>query len=193
MSKILKTVKYNKTISAAAQSPKYELQLMTIENKMTELEEYIQMVVGKTLTNLFFTKQDGPHDYMPGISPAYYFSTIMELDNDKKLRFGNDFIVDWKDEEPIIVLTNENWDLPDILVFKGQKIIDVREDAYQQLIFHLENGTTIAHTIDYGDQLFIENKNILGKEQEAKKGMIIPDSALPKERKTWWQKLFGSE
>lgn len=54
---------------------------------MTEHEEFIKMVVGKTLTNLFFTKQDGPHDYMPGISPAYYFSTIMELDNEKKLNY----------------------------------------------------------------------------------------------------------
>ena len=127
---------------------------------MTELEEYKEMIVGKTLTNLFFTKQDGPHDFMPGISPAYYFSTIIELDNDKKLRFVNDFIVDWKDEEALITLTNENWDLPKSLVFKGKKIVDLTQDEYQQLTFHLENGTTIAHTIDYGDQLFIENENI---------------------------------
>ncbi len=147
------------------------------------------MVVGKTLTNLFFTEQDGPHDYMPGISPAYYFSTIMELDNEKKLRFGNDFIVDWKDEEPIITLTNDNWDLPKTLVFKGQKIVDLTKDEYQQLIFRLENGTTIAHTIDYGDQLFIEN--ILGKEQEVEKQITAPNSSLPKVRRTWWQKLFS--
>lgn len=156
---------------------------------MTEFEEYIKMVVGKTLTNLFFTKQDGPHDYMPGISPAYYFSTIMELDNVKKLRFGNDFIVDWKDEEPIIKVTNENWDLPKSLEFKGQKILDLTKDEYQQLTFHLENGTTIAHTIDYGDQLFIENENIL--EKEAGKQITTPNSILPKAGRTWWQKLFG--
>ena len=127
---------------------------------MTELKEYKEMIVGKTLTNLFFTKQDGPHDYMPGISPAYYFSTIIELDNDKKLRFVNDFITYWKDEVEIITLTNENWDLPKSLVFKGKKIVDLTQDEYQQLTFHLENGTTIAHTIDYGDQLLIKNENI---------------------------------
>ena len=166
---------------------------MATEIEMTELEEYIKMVVGKTLTNLFFTKQDGPHDYMPGISPAYYFSTIMELDNEKKLRFSNDFIVDWKDEEPIIMLTNENWDLPKTLVFKGQKIVDLTKDEYKQLTFHLENGTTIAHTIDYGDQLFIEHENILDREQEADKQITAPNSTLPKAGRTWWQKLFGSE
>jgi hypothetical protein len=151
------------------------------------------MVVGRILTNLFYTKQDGQHDYMPGISPAYYFSTIMELDNEKKLRFGNDFIVDWKDEEPIFTLTNENWDLPKTLVFKGQKIVDLTMDEYKQLTFHLENGTKIAHTIDYGDQLFIENDTILEKEQEADKQITASNSSLPKAVRRWWQKLFNSK
>jgi hypothetical protein len=117
----------------------------------------------------------------------------MELDNEKKLRFGNDFIVDWKDEEPIFTLTNENWDLPKTLVFKGQKIVDLTMDEYKQLTFHLENGTTIAHTIDYGDQLFIENETILDKEQEADKQITASNSSLPKAVRRWWQKLFDSE
>jgi hypothetical protein len=124
---------------------------------MTDIKAYKKMLVGKILTNLFFTKQDGPYNYMPGISPAYYFSTIMEIDNDKKLQFGNDFIVDWNDDEPIIALTNKNWDLPKTLIYKEQRIVDVSKDEYEQLTFHLENGITIAHTIDYGDQLHIKN------------------------------------
>lgn len=161
---------------------------------MKDFEKYKKMLVGKTLTNLFFTKQDGPHDYMPGISPAYYFSTIMEIENDKQLRFGNDFIVDWNDEEPIIALTNENWDLPKSLVFKGQKIVDLTKDDYKQLTFHLENGTTIVHSIDYGNQLFVENENIhLEKEQENGRQITEPNSTLPKVGRTWWQQLFGSE
>ncbi len=160
---------------------------------MKDFEKYKKMLVGKTLTNLFFTKQDGPHDYMPGISPAYYFSTIMEIDNDKQLRFGNDFIVDWNDEEPIFALTNENWDLPKSLVFRGQKIVDLTKDDNQQLTFHLENGTTIAHSINYGDQLFIENENItLEKEQENGRQITEPNSSFPKAVRTWWQKIFGS-
>lgn len=160
---------------------------------MTELEKYKEMIVGKTLTNLFFTKQDGPHDYFPGISPAYYFSTIMELDNVKKIRFGNDFIVGWNDEEVIITLTNENWNLPKSLIFKEQKIVDITEDEYQQLTFYLENGTTITHTIDYGDQLFIENENILDKEHEAGKKITVSNSNLLQAGLRWWQKLFGSK
>lgn len=160
---------------------------------MTDFEEFKKMVVGKTLTNLFFTKQDGPHDYMPGISPAYYFSTIIELDDNKKLRFGNDFIVDWKDEEPIIKLTNENWGLPKSLEFKGQKIIDLVKDEYQELTFHLENGTTIAHRMGYGNQLFIQNENISVREQEAEKSPTLNNGASQKSERTWWQKLFSSE
>jgi hypothetical protein len=127
---------------------------------MTEFNEYKKLILNQTLTNLFFTEQDGPHDYCPGISPAYYFSTIMELNHTTKLRFGNDFVVPWNDEEPLIMLTHENWDLPEALVFKGQKIVDLTKDEYDQLTFHLENGTTFIHTMDYGDQLFIENETL---------------------------------
>lgn len=126
---------------------------------MTEFEEYTKKVIDKTLTNLFFTKQNGPHDYRPGISPAYYFATVMELDHETKLHFGNDFVVEWKDEEPLIALTNENWGLPKTLIFKGQKIVDLTKDEQEQLTFHLENGTTIAHVNDYGNQLFIKTPN----------------------------------
>ncbi|MBA9074985.1 hypothetical protein GGR22_003162 [Flavobacterium gossypii] len=125
---------------------------------ITEFEEYRKMVIGRVLTNLFFTKQDGPYDYMPGISPAYYFWTVMELDNSTKLRFGNDYIVEWDGKEELIVLTNYNWELPEDIIFKNQKITDLIKDDYDQLIFHLENGITIIHTIGYGDALFIENQ-----------------------------------
>ncbi|RKS20432.1 hypothetical protein CLV94_2811 [Flavobacterium endophyticum] len=125
---------------------------------ITEFEEYRKMVIGRVLTNLFFTKQDGPYDYMPGISPAYYFWTVMELDNSTKLRFGNDYIVEWDGKEELIVLTNYNWELSEDIIFKNQKITNLIKDDYDQLIFHLENGITIIHTIDYGDALFIENQ-----------------------------------
>lgn len=127
---------------------------------MTAFEKYRALVIGRTLTNLFFTKQDGPHDYRPGIPPAYYFSTIMELDNQEKLRFENDFIVAWNDEAPLFNLTNENWGLPKSLEFRGQKIVDVTKGELEQLTFYLENGTTIAHKVDDGDQLWIENPNL---------------------------------
>lgn len=49
---------------------------------------------------------------------------------------------------------------PENLVFKEQKIVNLTQNEYDQLTLHLENGTTIFHTIDYGDQLFIENEKI---------------------------------
>lgn len=36
-------------------------------------------------------------------------------------------------------------------------IIDLTMDEYGQLIFHLANGTIIMHSMDYGNQLLIEN------------------------------------
>ncbi|MDO7846962.1 hypothetical protein Q5H92_11380 [Hymenobacter sp. M29] len=122
---------------------------------MADAEKYRRLVKGKTLTNLFFTKQDGPYDYRPGIHPAYFFSTIMELGDKSQWAFDSDSIFEWKAAGALIELTNENWDLPAALIFKGQTIVDLTEDEERNLTFHLGNGITIAHTTDYGDQLLI--------------------------------------
>lgn len=164
---------------------------MTAEN-LSALEDYSDLVVGKTLTDLFFTKQDGPHDYMPGIPPAYYFRTIIELDGKIKLRFGHDHLVEWNDDEPIIQLTNLNWDLPETLEYKGHRIVRLTRDDHQQLTIHLENGTRITRTSDYGDQLFIENDRIPDEVTEASSGTTGPNNSFPAPRRTWWQKLFGT-
>ncbi|WP_160138763.1 hypothetical protein [Chryseobacterium sp. c4a] len=116
---------------------------------MSELEKYKRLILGRELSNLFFTRQDGPYEHIQGISPAYYFSTVMELDDTLKLHFGSDFITDWISKEPLTILTNENWELPKDIAFKGQKIIDLSRDEYEQLVFHLENGITIMRTMDY--------------------------------------------
>ena len=81
----------------------------------------------------------------------------MELDNREKLRFGSDYIVAWKDEEPLIIVTHQNWALPGTLVFKAQRIVALTKDDDGQLTIYLENGTTIAHKSDYGNQLCIEH------------------------------------
>ncbi|MDO7852839.1 hypothetical protein [Hymenobacter convexus] len=126
---------------------------------MNDAEKYRRLVKGKTLTNLFFTKQDGPYDYRPGIRPAYFFSTIMELDDKSQWVFDYDSLFEWKAADTLIELTNENWDLPEALTFKGQTIVDLTEGEEGNLTFHLGNGITIAHTIDYGDQLSIRKLN----------------------------------
>lgn len=156
---------------------------------MTDFEKYREILIGRTLTNLFFTKQDGPHDYMPGVTPAYYFSTVMELDNEIKYYFRCDYIQEWNGEEPLITLTNENWLLPKDLVFKGQKITDLVKDEYDQLVFHLENGTAIWHNMDFGDSLYIENPKYV---HDVKTNETITLKNSPQERRTWWQKLYGS-
>ena len=76
-------------------------------------------------------------------------------------------------------------------MFKGQKIVELTKDEYQQITIHLENATTIKHTIDYGDQLFIENENIKIIEEDIDKQLIWTYIKLPKTEKKWWQKLWG--
>lgn len=125
-------------------------------------ERYKILVVGKTLTNIFHTQQDGPYDYMPGISPAYYFSTVLELNKNQNIQLSSDFLKNWEDTDTLYEVTNQNWLLPENLVFKERKIINLTQDEFRHLTIHLDNETTINHTTDYGDQLFIENPGIQG-------------------------------
>lgn len=160
---------------------------------MDNMVEFKKMVVGKTITNLYFTDQKGPYDYCPGITPAYYFFTIMELENDKKYRFHHNLIIDWteSDSEPLITLTHENWGLPISVIFKEQKIASLSQDKFDNMIFYLENGVTITRGENYGDQLLIENTTI--KNLEMIKGRCLSEStnSLSNSKQTWWQKLFG--
>lgn len=43
------------------------------------MEIHRKTIIGKTHTNLYFTEQDGQHDFCYGLAPAYYFLTIMEI------------------------------------------------------------------------------------------------------------------
>lgn len=127
---------------------------------MDELQQAKNQLLGKTLTRLFYTQQEGPHDLMPGIAPAYYFHSVMEINHSTLLRFGNNFLSPWNNLEPLLELSNQNWHLPYNLEFKDQIVTDIICDEYGNWTFCLENGTTIAHTYDFGDQLSIENSQI---------------------------------
>ncbi|UPT68544.1 MAG: hypothetical protein M0D57_07920 [Sphingobacteriales bacterium JAD_PAG50586_3] len=156
---------------------------------MTEFEKYKELLIGRTLSNLYYTEQNGPHDFCPGIAPAYYFATIMEVDNKVKYCFWSDCINEWNNEEPLLTVTSKNWVLPKGLVFKGQKIVDLTKDEDEQLTFHLENRTTIRHTQDYGDGLYIENPDFPDDiNQYERYEFVAPKSKKPKQ--TLWQRIY---
>lgn len=167
-------------LEQAAKELRTELEVQIKGNSASEPAAIFESLVkGRTLTNLYFTKQDGPHDHLPGIAPAYYFSTVMELDGATRVWFSNDRIEPWEDAAELIELTHENWELPPDLCFKGSRMVALTVDEDGQMTFHLENGVTIQHTVNYGDKLFIQNAE---RQTETAKDQI----ELPKRK--WWQR-----
>lgn len=124
------------------------------------MEIHRKTIIGKTLTNLYFTEQDGPHDFCYGLAPAYYFSTIMEINYSAMFLFENDSIEPWNANQPIILLTHENWQLQPEIIFHNQIITAISMDDEQQISIHLENGTIIKHLNGYGDELSITNPSL---------------------------------
>lgn len=164
----------------AAKELRAELEAQIRGNSASEPAAIFESLVkDRTLTNLYFTKQDGPHDHLPGIAPAYYFSTVMELDGATKLWFSNDAIDRWKDKAELLEVTHENWELPPDLCFKGMRMAALTLDEHGEMTFHLENGVTIHHATDFGDQLLIQTA---GQHTETAMDQI----ELPKRK--WWQR-----
>lgn len=152
-------------------------------------EQYRQWLVGKTIQNLYFTAQDGPYDYMPGIPPAYYFSSVLELNDGAMLRLGPGFLVPWNNEEPLHRLHHKNWDLPSTLVFQGQRITAISGERDAELVIVLENGVRISHTQDYGDQLLIrgpQHEERVDREREEQRAR---SEAFLRNRKSWWKRI----
>lgn len=154
-----------------------------------DFEQYKNMVVGKTLTNVFHTQQDGPYDYMPGISPAYYFSTVLELNKNQNIQLSSDFLKNWEHKDTLYEVTNQNWLLPENLVFKEREIVNLTQDEFRHLTIHLDNETTINHTTDYGDQLFIVHPGIKDNSTPIR-STVNRLSESSEKIKLFWQKLL---
>ncbi len=123
---------------------------------MKELEKYKSELIGEKLIKVLHSDQGEGVEHLNGLGYAYYFSTVIELENENKYRFGNDWIDRWDESEKLSEVTHENWGIKENINFNNIRISDIIVDVYGDVYIKLENGILIYHTIDYGDQLFFD-------------------------------------
>jgi len=123
---------------------------------MNELEKYRSELIGEKLIKVFHTEQGQGIEHLNGLGYAYYFSTIFELENGNKYRFGNEWIDEWDESEKLSEVTHENWGIKKSIKFNNILISDIVIDEYDDVYIKLENDVLIYHTIDYGDKLFFD-------------------------------------
>lgn len=121
---------------------------------MKELEKYKTKLVGKKLIKVLHSDQGEGIEHLNGLGNAYYFSTVLELENGERYRFGNDWIDKWDESEKLIEVTHLNWGIKKNTEFNNIKISDLIIDGNHDIYIKLENDILIYHTIDYGDKLF---------------------------------------
>ena len=123
---------------------------------MEDFEKYKSELIGEKLIKILHTDQGEGVEHLNGLGYAYYFSTVLELENGKKYRFGNDWINKWDESERLSEVTHKNWNIEKSKKFNNVRISDIIIDDYDEIYIKLENGILIYHTMDYGDQLFFD-------------------------------------
>jgi hypothetical protein len=121
---------------------------------MEKINKYKLELVGKKLIRVLHSNQSDGVEHLNGLGSAYYFSTVLELENGKKYCFGNDWIDEWDNSKPLNEVTYKNWQIEKNLRYKNVYISDIIVDELNDVYIKLENNVIIHHTIDYGDNLF---------------------------------------
>lgn len=126
---------------------------------VTNIKNWKSEFVGRIVTAIYHTKQDGPEEMFDGQVPVYYFDCVIEIDSKTKFAFGHDWISSWDKNEELYLVTHSNWEIDENLSFIGQKIKNIGVDEYNEMYFHLENDIIIYHNTSLGDQLFVTTYN----------------------------------
>ncbi|WP_299442993.1 hypothetical protein [uncultured Aquimarina sp.] len=121
---------------------------------MKELEKYKSELIGKKLIKVLHSDQGEGIEHLNGFGNPYYFSTVLELENGEKYRFGNDWIDKWDESEKLMEVTHLNWGIKKSTKYNSLRISDLIIDEHNDVYIKLENEALIYHTIDYGDKLF---------------------------------------
>ncbi len=122
---------------------------------MQDLRNIKNEVVGKTLINLFHTPLGEGFTHLQGLGKAYYFRTVIQIDNGKKFDFGFDWIMEWNKDELLTEINHQNWGINPKLEFKNQKIKEIIIDVYGELIIRLDNDVIIYQGNDNGVSLHV--------------------------------------
>jgi len=153
---------------------------------MKELEKYKPELIGQKLIKVFHTDQGEGIEYLNGLGNAYHFSTILELENNKKYQFGNDWIEIWEDSAELKEVTHKNWEVKRNIKFNNIGISDLIVGENNDVYIKLENDVLIYHTIDYGDKLFFDKyKNIFDSNGKFIKNTTYKPSFWSKLKSIW--------
>jgi len=126
---------------------------------MRNNEEFI----GRTITNIFETKNSLVQDGIPG--PASFFHIVIELDSSELYELGDHNISNWTKNDKLFPYEKSAWEIQNNFTAVGQKISKLiqrdSEEYYDgSLTILLENNVIIEHQTTNGDQLFIGEYNI---------------------------------
>ncbi len=125
------------------------------------LETYRKQLVGKRMKRVLHTDQSKGVEHLNGLGNAYYFSTVLELENGDRYNFSEEWIETWDNNRPLKEVTYDNWTIEKDIQFKNQFIEDILKDEHDSLYILLQNNVVMYHMTVYGDELFFKKHSDL--------------------------------
>jgi len=122
-----------------------------------ELNKYKDFLLHQQLKGVYHSEMSKARVLLEGLGPAYYFSTILELENGECFALGENWIEKYTNgKEKLTEITHQNWIIDKEIIYKGKSITDILTDEYGAIYIKLENDILIFHNIDYGDDLLFK-------------------------------------
>lgn len=117
-----------------------------------------ELLLGRTITNIFETKPIIVQDGIPG--PAHYFHIVIEIDRTDLFELGAHEILLWKKKDKLIPYEKSSWEVQNNLNVIGKFITGfIQKDSEEyydcSLTLLLNNDIIIEHQTTNGDQLYI--------------------------------------
>ena len=86
------------------------------------LETYKTQLVGQKIKRVLHSDQGTGVEHLNGLGYAYYFSTVMELENGDMYHFSEEWIDLWDNSNPLKEVTHANWHIEKDIQFENQLI-----------------------------------------------------------------------
>lgn len=164
---------------------------ITSFNIMTSKLSDYTFLIGKTITNIYYTPPSEPIELYPTCGYNYNFCIIIELDYNNYFLLDTNNIFPSDKKEKLFSITGplygfeNNWDAPDpedlfigrtpTELYIGHKIKAVKTETsgYKEIYLLLDNDLIVRHNMSSSDSLYIGES--LGKCYKPKE----PESGTP--------------
>jgi len=92
---------------------------------------------------------------LPGLGIPLYYSVVLLLDGDERVRLHGDQLETWLEMEPLVPVTPATFEIDPAITFQNQPIVEVTLDDLGDIVVILGNHTSLEVSTSYGTTIHL--------------------------------------